>query len=165
NIAIAAERYCYRPLPIRRRTLDLMTILVRITRIIDLVEEIFRLPHRRGQQRLVRAHADIMAGNLEEADLRHAEDFPLRLEAQELYERLLGDDVNARSHQRLNGRGARPGQHFSGELEVALISVALRNHKVTPPVLALGLTLGAKLMRPGHGVDTILGDAYPTARE
>jgi hypothetical protein len=40
------------------------------------------------------------------------------------------------------------------------MSISLRDHEVMPPVLALGFPLESKLMRPGHGVDTILGDTH-----
>ena len=87
-----------------------MAILVRIARIIGLVDEIFQFPQRRGQQRLIRAHTDVMAVNLEEAYLRHTEDFALGLEAQEFYERLLSDDVDACRLNEQPGFRAGPGR-------------------------------------------------------
>ena len=47
-----------------------------------------------------------MAIDLKKADLRYTNNFALRLVMQVLYELLWRNDVNARSHQRLNGRGA-----------------------------------------------------------
>src|SRR6478672_11683123 len=119
-----------------------MAILVRIARTICLVDEIFQFPQRRGQQRLIRAHADVMAVNLEEAYLWHTDNFALRLEAQELYERLLGDDVNARPHQRPNGRRAGSSQFFPGKLVGTAPAVPLCDDEVKPPALSLAFPRG-----------------------
>src|SRR6516165_3559270 len=139
-----------------------MAILVRIARIIGLVDEIFQFSQRGGQQRLIRAHTEVMAVNLEEAYLRHTVDFALRLEAQELYERPLGNDVNARSHQQLNGRCAGSSQCFPRKLEATPLAVPLCDDEVKPPALSLAFPLGAKLMRPCCEVDAIFGDMQPT---
>ena len=110
-----------------------------------------------------------MRSDLGPPHARHADDFAPRLKAQKLHERVLHDitpdDVDAGFHQQANGGCAGPGQLFPGEFEVALISVALRDHEVMPPVLSLSFPLEAKLMRPGHGVDAILGDTHPPAGE
>src|SRR6516162_10839529 len=143
-----------------------MAILVRIARIIGLVDEIFQFSQRGGQQRLIRAHTEVMAVNFEEAYLRHTDDFAPWLEAQELRERLLGhlatDSVDAGLHQQTNGGYAGPSKHFPGKLEGAFVAVSLRNAKAKPPTLPLGFPMEAKLMRPCHRLDAILGHAHPT---
>ena len=55
-----------------------------------------------------------------------------------------------------------PASFSRGKLELAFVAVSLRNEKMMPPILPLGFPLEAKLMRPRHGVDAILGDAHPT---
>ena len=100
---------------------------------------------------------------------RHAYDFATRLKSKKLHKRLLRDitpdDVDAPLHQQPNGRCAGPGQRFPGKLEVALLAVAFCDQKMVPPLLFFSFPLKVELMRPGHGVDAILCDAHPTARE
>jgi hypothetical protein len=106
-----------------------------------------------------------MAVNLEEAYLRHTNDSALRLEQQELYERPLGNYVNASFHQQLDGRCARSSQCFPRKLEGTPSAVPLCDDEVEPPALSLAFRRGAKLMRPCCEIDPIFGDTPPTPSE
>jgi len=73
--------------------------------------------------------------------------------------------VDAGFHQQANGGRAAPRQLFPREVEVALTSVSLRDDEMMTPMLDFGFPLESKLMRPGDGVDAILGDTHPSAGE
>src|SRR5215471_1743882 len=136
------------------------------------VEQIRRmagLRHIRWRNHSIRPHKNPVRSDLSPADARHADDLPLGLKAQKLYERFLyaitPDNVHARFGQEPNGRCAGPRQHVARKLKVTLLTVALRNNEVMPPILPFGLSLQAVLMRPRHRIDPILADAHRAAGE
>ena len=87
-----------------------------------------------------------MAVNLKEADLWHTDNFSLRFEAQEIYKRILGNDVNACFHQRPNGRYASSSQFLPRKLMGTPLAVPLCDDEMKPPALSLTFPLDAKLM-------------------
>src|SRR6516162_3108407 len=136
------------------------------------VEQIRRmagLRHIRWRNHSIRPRKNPVRSDLSPADARYADDLPLGLKTQKLYERFLyaitPDNVHARFGQEPNGRCAGPRQPVARKLKVTFLTVALRNNEVMPPILPLGLPLQTVLMGPGHGIDAILGDAHPTAGE
>ena len=166
HVGIAPERRGNLGRPFRRRPLDMEPVTGRGR--IEHIGDVTRLRHARRHDHLIRPHEDPMRSDLGPADARHADDFAPRLEAQKLHKRVLHvitpNDMDAGFHQRANGGCAGPGQLFPGELEGTLVAVSLRDKEVMPPALSLSFPLEAKLMRPCHGVDAILGDSHPARR-